>query len=103
MANTFEHTYSACGTVLRGAWDTQKTEAQCLGFTVRLGNTHIRRIHSTVWKCREEVLCMEKSERSLDVQVSNDRLHYCFYGKDCWFPSSLFRILSSVLFQIMIL
>lgn len=75
------------------AWDSQS------GW----GNTHIRRIHSTVWKCREEVLCMEKSERSLDVQVSNDRLHYCFYGKDCWFPSSLFRILSSVLFQIMIL
>lgn len=37
MANTFEHTSSACGTVLRGAWDTQKTEAQCLGFTVQLG------------------------------------------------------------------
>lgn len=94
-------THSACGTVLLGAWDTQKSKAQCLGFTVRLGQySHKKNSFNSmeVWWGG-----MEKSERSFNVQVSNDRLHYCFYRKDCWFPSSLFHILSSVLFQIMIL
>lgn len=78
------------------------SKAQCRGVTVQLGQHSCKKSSFSSVEVRQWG-GMEKSERNFNVQVSNDRLHNCFYRKDCWFPSSLFYTLSSVSFQIIIL